>query len=54
MEAKASFGAFLYNEYVNIKKGSIVTMGEYGVEMDVEVINYMIEYTKKYAPEKLI
>jgi len=54
MEAKASFGAFLYKEFSNIKKGSIVTMGVYSVEMDVEVINSIIEYTKKYAPEKLI
>jgi len=54
MEAKGAFGAFLYNQYSEIKKGSIVTMGEYGVEMDIVVINELIEYTRKFAPEKLI
>ena len=54
MEAKGAFGGFLHKHYANLGKGEVVTMGDYGIVMDLKAVNELIDYAKKYAPEKLI
>ncbi len=52
--AKVEFGSYLWANYRQLDDTDIISMGEYNILMDIKTIKECIDYTEKYAPEKLV
>lgn len=51
---KQILGAYLFKFYNHLYDKDIITMGGYNVHLDIVAVKNYIDYTNKYAPEKLI
>ncbi len=52
--AKIELGTYIYKNYKNIDRDTIVEMSGSRVLMDIETVQSLIAFVEKYSPENLI